>query len=200
MKLQDFSTLAEAREAEQVRGAPIARNSMNAVLAQAGLYVALKTIAEMEGHPFRDAMAAFFDATEYTFIEGHPVGDQNIAMLDAMIAANLPESPALAATKPIVMALANPVIKPFSGITEHEWALANETMTRKTVTPVNGWLQVTYTKDVEQHAPNLWIYHEDIDHLERVGGIGVVGAAKTYIVRAPVNVPMLIDDAYDAVV
>lgn len=199
MKLTDFATLDDAKQYTQTRGALISRNEMNAILAGAGIYVAFKKIAENDAHPFQNMIAAFLDATQYNFIQGDTIGDQNIAVLDAMIGAGLPESPALSALKPMILAMSNAVIYPYSGITQHEWALAHGTMKRKEVTPANGWLQVTYTKEVEQHAPNLWIYHADIDFWERVGGIGVVGAAKTYTVKAPRNTKMLIDNAYDAI-
>lgn len=199
MNLKDFDTLADAKAWTQTRGEFISRNEMNALLAGAGLYVAFKKIAENDAHPFQNMIAAFLDATQYNFIQSETIGQQNTAVLDAMIAADLPESPALTALKPTILAMSNIVHNPYSGTTEHEWALAKEAMTRKTVTPVNGWLQVTYTTAVEQHAPNLWIYHSDVDFWERVGGIGVVGEAKTYTVKAPRNTPMLIDNAYDAI-
>jgi len=199
MKLTDFDTIADAKAWEQTRGQQISRNEMNLLLAGAGIYVAFKKIAENDAHPFQNMIAAFLDATQYNFTQSDPIGLQNTAVLDAMIAAELPESPALTALRPRVLGMANVVHKPFSGVTQHEWQLAHETMTRKVVTPVNGWLQVTYTKAVEQHAPNLWIYHEDINFWERVGGIGTVGEAKTYTVKTPRNTPMLIDNAYDAI-
>ena len=95
MKLTDFDTIADAKAWEQTRGQQISRNEMNALLAGAGIYVAFKHIAENDAHPFQNMIAAFLDATQYNFTQSDPIGAQNTAVLDAMIAAELPESPAL---------------------------------------------------------------------------------------------------------
>jgi len=197
VKLTDFATLAEARAYEHVQEQMINRNQMNGILAQAVLYVSLKAIAASDGHPFQDAMAAFFDATEYNFTAGTPVGDQNIAMLDAMIAAGLPESPALAATRPTVVALANPMVKPYEYTTLHQFLTANGTCPRKPVAPSNGWLQITLAAAVETHSPSVWNYVSEFDHWERIGGFAQVGGAGAYTLKVSKAWSQLwIDDAY----
>jgi hypothetical protein len=200
MKLQDFDTLAEAQAWETTQGRMISRNEMNGVLAQAGLYVPLKRMADEDANPFQNAMAAFFDATNYNFITGDPTGDAHTAVLDQMIGADIGGLGAtLSAVKAQLLAMANVTEKPYLKISKHDFDLAKGAINRTTVTPSGGWLQVTYTKDVERHAPNLWIYYPDIDYLERVGGLGVVDKAGTYTIRAPKNASMLLDDAYSAV-
>lgn len=202
MKLQDFDTLAEAQAWETTQGRMISREMIIATLVNAGILVTLQRMRDDDANPFQDAMTGFFDEgiRYYNFQTGHPVGQSNLALLDAMISANIGGlSSELTAVRGQFLSLANVTEKPYLKISKHDFDLVKGTINRTTVTPVNGWLQVTYTQGVERHAPNLWIQHTEPNFLERVGGIGVVDKAGTYTVRAPRNAPMLLDDAYSAV-
>lgn len=202
MRLQDFNTLAEAKAYETTQGKMISREMIIATLVNAGILVTLQRMRDDDANPFQDAMTGFFDdgIRDYNFQTGHPVGQSNLGLLDAMIEADIGGLGAeLTAVRAQFVALANITVRPYSGTTEHEWALAKGNINRTTVTPTNGWLQVTYTQDVERHAPSLWIQHTDVDYLELVGGLGVVDKAGAYTIRAPRNAPMLLDDAYSAV-
>lgn len=200
MKLTDFATLDDARAWETSEGRMLSRDRVNALLVSAGLYVKLKTIGQTADHPFQDAMAAFFDTREYSFIEGDPVGDGNILLLDSMIAAELPEiSPALAQLKPVVQALSNRTVRPYENTTLHQFLVAKGTCPRKLVLLAqNGWLKITLNEAVERHAPVVW--QQVGTHFVRVTSFPVVESAGEYITKVSKGFSALyVDDAYGAV-
>jgi len=83
MQLKDFETIEAARAYDTAQPRMISRHIMNAMLAQAGLYIPLKRMQDDDTNPFQNAMAAFFDPgiSDYNFQSGHPVGSQNVATL-----------------------------------------------------------------------------------------------------------------------
>jgi len=202
MQLKDFNTLAEAREHTETRSKMVSRHVMNAVLAQAGLFVPLRRMQDDDTNPFQNAMAAFFDPgiSEYNFDGNHPIGSQNVATLDAMIAADIGGHGAvLSAVKGQLLALSSETVYPFAGATLHAFLTAKGECPKKQVTPENGWLTLTLTADVEPHAPNIW--HQPIPgHFVRLAGVGVVSGAGDYYAKvSAAHTTLWVDDAYAAV-
>lgn len=101
-------------------GVLIHRDSMNSILAIAGIYVRFKEIAIEANHPFQNLIAAFLDSTEYNFKQSEKpssTGMRQIAALDAIINANIDVSVPLASIKPAIMAKANQITYPFANTT-----------------------------------------------------------------------------------
>jgi len=107
----DSLALAAAQAHTETQGKLIPRNTMNSILAQAGLYNAF-----LAASPTDDLIAAFMDvsSTEYNFIQSNPTGDGQIAALDTLIAGDYPQ---LAALKPTLIALCNVPYQPFENTT-----------------------------------------------------------------------------------
>ena len=125
-QLSEFTTLAEAQAYEHVTGQMIHRDSMNGWLGQAGVYKAMKAVAADELNPFSDVMEAFLDSEEYNFKQGTTTGDAHIALLDSLIANEPTIGATLAAVKPVVMARANVVSKPYEFTTQEEFDEASD--------------------------------------------------------------------------
>lgn len=127
MRLQDFSTLAEAQAHTITTGTLIHRDSMNGWLGAAGIYKRMKEIAADNTHPYANTMEAFLDSVEYNFKQGTTTGDAHIALLDSLIDDEPTIGTQLAAVKPIVMARANVVSYPFTNTTQAEFDEAKDT-------------------------------------------------------------------------
>ncbi len=125
-QLSEFTTLAEAQAYEYITGQMIHRDSMNGWLGQAGVYKAMKAVAADELNPFSDVMEAFLDSEEYNFKQGTNTGDAHIALLDSLIASEPTIGARLASIKPIVMARANVVSKPFEFTTQQDFDEAKD--------------------------------------------------------------------------
>lgn len=125
-QLSEFTTLAEAQAHEVISGQMIHRDSMNGWLGQAGVYKAMKAVAADELNPFSDVMEAFLDSEEYNFKQGTITGDAHIALLDSLIAGEPAIGARLASIKPIVMARANVVSKPFEFTTQQDFDEAKD--------------------------------------------------------------------------
>lgn len=201
MKLADFETLAEAKAYETTQGRMVSRHIMNGILAQASLYVPLKRMADDDTNPFQNAMAAFFDSgiSDYNFQTAHPIGQQNLGMLDDMIAADVGGlGSALAAVKTQLLALANVTVTPFADTTEHAWQLAKGTVQRVEKTPTNGYLQITTTADCERHNPQISI--QVGSEFVRVASFNGIESAGTYTAQVPKGYSTLwVDDTYGVI-
>lgn len=196
-QLSEFETLQEARDYPFTQGKMIHRNSMNAWLSGAGKYRRLKAIAADESHPLGDGAAAFLDSTEYNLIQSSETGQGVIALMQALIAAE-GNDPALQAVLDKGIATANEIIHPYANVSEYEWRKARgETVETKQVTPVNGWLKITLTQDVEAHRPQ--VYAEVQGTMQRVTGFGLVEKAGDYLAQVPRGYSAFyVDDAYGA--
>jgi len=203
LNLSDFATIEEARAYEVTRGLMISRHIMNAILAQAGLYVPLKRMQDDDTNPFQNAMAAFFDPgiSDYNFQTAHPVGSQNVATLDAMIAADIGgHGAALSSVKAQLLALSSETVRPFENATLHQFLTAKGTCPRKQVTPQNGWLRITTTAATEAHNPTVW-QEPFAGQFVRVGNMPTIEAAGEYILKVSLSYPVLfVDDPYGVVV
>jgi len=124
--LTDEDLLALAQAENTVVGAYINRNTMNSLMAQNGIYSAVKAVAATDGHPAQDAFAAFIDSVEFNFIQNDSTGAIQIAMLDGLIAANITQpmgesnvniSTGLANIKPILLAISNKITLAYPSVT-----------------------------------------------------------------------------------
>ena len=195
MNLSNFTTLAEAKAHTVTSGKLIHRDTMNSLLAREGIYVAFKAITLNDTHPFQNLIAAFMDSQEFNFMQGNPTGDAQTLLLDTMIAANIPESSALANLKPILLSLSNPVNYPFANATQHDFDKAKGAMVYAQVTPQGGWLKVTTIADCEAHRPQIYAEIQGIKR--RVAGFDLVETAGDYLAQVPAQYSTLfVDNAY----
>jgi len=196
--LAEFDTLEAAKEYAQTRGKMIHRNSMNAWLSQAGKYRRLKDIAADGTHPLGDGAAAFLDSTEYNLIQSSTTGQGVIQLMQALIAAE-GNDPALQAVLDKCIAAANEVYYPYANATEYDFKRAKGLpIAQKQVTPVNGWLKITLTQDVEAHRPQ--VYAEVQGTMQRVTGFGLVDKAGDYLAQVPRGyASFYVDDAYGVI-
>jgi len=144
-QLSEFTTLAEAQAYEYITGQMIHRDSMNGWLGQAGVYKAMKAVAADELNPFSDVMEAFLDSEEYNFKQGTITGDAHIALLDSLIAGEPTIGARLASIKPIVMARANVVSKPFEFTTQQDFDEAKDVGETITLPANTGQHKVSLT-------------------------------------------------------
>jgi len=197
-QLAEFETLEAAKEYTQVRGKMIHRNSMNAWLSEAGKYRRLKTIAADESHPLGDGAAAFLDSTEYNLIQSNETGQGVIQLMQALVAAEGNDE-ALQSVLDKAIAIANEVYYPHANATEYDFKRAKFLpITQKEVKPVNGWLKITTTQDVEAHRHQVFV---DIQGMkQRVTGFGLVDKSGDYLAQVPRGyTSFYVDDAYGVI-
>lgn len=195
--LAEFETLEAAKEYTQVRGKMIHRNSMNAWLSEAGKYRRLKAIAADENHPLGDGAAAFLDSTEYNLIQSSETGQGVIALMQALVAAE-GNDVALQAVLDKAIASSNEVYYPHENATAHDFAKAKGVCPVKEVAPVNGYLKITLTQDVEAHRPQ--VYAEVQGTMQRVTGFDVVKKTGDYLAQVPRSHSVFyVDDYYGAI-
>jgi hypothetical protein len=202
MILSDFNTLAEARAYVTTQPKLIHRDSMNSLLASAGIYIALKDIALDTTNPFQNLISAFLDSVEYNFMVGNITGDRQIAALDSIVSAGGAMGSAIASIRPLILAMANPPVQPYLNATAHDFLKAKRVMPYAPVTTEQGFCTITTTADTEAHSPQIYkrisFSNGDVEYI-RVAGFGVVATAGQYRVECPRFPAMYIDDAYSVV-
>jgi hypothetical protein len=201
MQLKDFDTLAAARLYETTQPRLIHRDTMNSLLASAGLYVSFQALAKDTNNPFQNLIAAFLDSTEYNFMIGNPTGDRQIAALDSIIAAGGDLGAALAQLRPVILSIANPVIKPFENATAHDFAVAKNDINRFKSVPntaiEQNYLKITTTADCEPHRPS--VYTQVHGEYIRVTSFPMVSVAGDYIALVTNHRDLHVDDVYGVV-
>ena len=176
--LAEFETLEAAKEYPQVRGKMVHRNSMNAWLSEANKYRRLKAIAADENHPLGDGAAAFLDSTEYNLIQSSETGKGVIQLMQALVAAEGNDA-ALQLVLDKAIAAANETYYPYENATAHDFAKAKGNCPVKAVTPVNGYLKITLTQDVEAHAPAIYATMQGVR--KQVGTFPKISKSGDYI-------------------
>jgi hypothetical protein len=204
MKLSDFATLALAQAETVTQPKMIHRDTMNSLLADAGIYVALKQMALDNNNPFQNNIAAFLDSTDYNFMigDGTTTGDRQLSELDIMIASGGAMGAAIAAIRPIILRKANPLTFPFKNATEHTFKLAKGTIERLPIFLEKGFARITTTRDCVLHNPqitHMTTFDDGLIRYDRVAGFIGVSAAGPYVVKCP-NLPdLFIDDPYGVI-
>lgn len=195
-QLAEFETLEAAKLYTYTQGKLIPRVTMNSLLGDAGLMLAFEVEAKTD-----DRFAAFMHptSTEYNFMvgDGTTTGDRQIAMLDDIIAEG--KFPALEALKPIVLHIANPTATPYANTAEYDFKRAKGlSIPQKEVMPVNGYIKITLTQDVEAHRPQVFADIQGVK--QRITGFGLVDKAGDYLAQVPRGyASFYVDDAYGAI-
>lgn len=212
--LADFNTLAEARAYTETMGRLIPRNSMNAILAKAGLSAALDYIKSTYGHPAQDAVISFLDpgSIDYNFIvgDGTTTGDEQIASLDAMISAGISVtfgdgelqrtvdvSAGLSIIRPELIARCNKTVHPFANTSQYEFDLAKgNAIAKKPLAYQQGYVFITTTSDCGRHNPQ--ILKKIGEHYVRVASFSGVEQAGEYKAQVPSG-ELYVHDAYGVI-
>lgn len=195
--LAEFETLEAAWLHVEKQGKLIHRNTMNLILAKNNCYNRLKEIGENPLHPMRDLVSAFIDSTEYNLIQSSKTGQGVIELMQALIAheGNDDDFANVLSTS---IALANKEYKPYENVSDYEWRKARgENVNTKQITPINGWLKITLTKDVEAHRPHLYIDVQGVK--KQVGASAQLSESGDYLIKASSNQTHYIDDFYGAI-
>ncbi len=90
-------------------------------------------------------------------------------------------------------------IFPFENQSEYDFKHAKGLpISKKGVTPNNGWIKITLTRDVEAHRPQVYADIQGVNR--RVTGFGLVDKAGDYIAEVPRGYAVFyVDDAYEAI-
>ncbi|MGB3724851.1 MAG: hypothetical protein WA981_03715 [Glaciecola sp.] len=196
--LAEFDTLQAAKEYPQTRGKMIHRNSMNAWLSQAGKYRRMKEIAADTSSPLGDGAAAFLDSTEYNLIQTSETGQGVIQLMQALITAE-GNDPALQAVLDKGITAANEIYYPHAGATEYDFKRAKGLpIAQKEAIPVNGYIKITLTQDVEPHRPQVYVDIQGVK--QRITSFGLVDKAGGYLAQVPRGyASFYVDDAYGVI-
>jgi len=91
------------------------------------------------------------------------------------------------------------LVYPFENVSEYDWKRAKGLpITQKEVVPVNGYIKITLTQDVEQHRPQVYVDIQGIK--QRITGFGVVDKAGDYLAQVPRGyASFYVDDAYGVI-
>lgn len=186
MEFKDFDTLVKAQAYKVITGQLINRDSLNGWLGAAKIYKRMKAIAADDTHPFCDVMEAFLDSVDYNFIEGTVAGDQHIELLDSLIANEPTIGQQLAEIKPLVMARANVVTKPYENKTQADWDRSQGLMAYTSGKPQQkGFIKLTVSADCEPHRPQIFAIVQGIK--TRVGTAPEISKGGDYLARVPTS-------------
>jgi len=195
--LAEFDTLEAAKEYPQTRSKMIHRDTMNFLLAKHSRYKRLKEIANNPLNPLSELVDAFMDSTEYNLIQSSATGQGVIGLMQQLIVSEGNDE-GLQSVLDAAIATANEVYYPYANATEHDFAKAKGTCPTKQVTPVNGYLKITLTQDVEAHRPSVYAIIDGVNTY--ITAFSEVGAAKSYNCQVPRgHTEFYVDDTYGAI-
>lgn len=179
MKLEDFSTLAEAQAYTETTTDFISKSTMSLYLRATGLYLHFYKVANGEldtdgsDHPAKET--AFMvvkalesgnaDGKDFNFITGHPFGNANQTEVDNLINATMTDkAPELTALKNLCVAHCNKTSQPYASATQEEFdeakAAANKADVEVSypsetfiITLANQGVDVNATADIDGDYP-----------------------------------------------
>lgn len=197
--LSEFDTLTEAKQYTETRGVILNANDMGVLFDKhPGTLGALELI-EGQNESVKIFLTLFRSGGgRYDFrkkpagVSEETDGEQLKTKMQQLVEAGV-VSPAFAND---VFNTANPVTHPHAIATEYDFKREKGLpITQKEVVPVNGYIKITLTQDVEPHRPQVYV---DIQgSLIRKTGFGLVGKAKDYHAEVPRGYDRFyVDDAY----
>ncbi len=202
MKLGDFETLSAARTHTESRGVILNANDMGVIFDKhPGNLSALEAI-ESADESVRVFLTLFrsgggrFDFRKNE-VEDSPEtdGDRLSSKMNSLVEAGTLTLGFATA----VFNAANVTVKPFENVSEYDWRKARgEVIPKKAVTPVDGFIKITLSQQVEPHRPQ--VYAEVQGTMQRVTGFGVIEKAGDYLVQVPRGYShFYVDNLYEAI-
>lgn len=203
----DATALTEARAYTETRGQTISSDRLTMLALAANMYGVFTDVAADPTHSARGYVLALMDrlrtSTDFHFIIGDPKGDANLGMFDLLINSLMTEhATALQTLKDMVVAEANPTVKPFESVTLHEVKLARGNCPDKPVTQSGGYAVITTTAATELHNPRLLAQNSRTNKRVRINNFRGVSAAGSYDALVPPewrNAELYVDDAYGVI-
>lgn len=193
MHLKDFSTITEARQYSTTKGRMISHDMIVVFLTKNQCITSLQAATDESARGFWLAVSS--GVQEFNVMSNHQVGQGNQKLLAHMVSIGTVSQ----SFADDCLSYANFTIYPHANATEYDFKRAKVLpITQKEVKPVNGWLKITTTQDVEAHRPQVFV---DIQGMkQRVTGFGLVDKAGDYLAEVPrVYSSFYVDDAYGVI-
>lgn len=193
MHLKDFSTITEARQYSTTKWRMISHDMIVVFLTKNQCITSLQAATDESAKGFWLAVSS--GVQEFNFMSSHPVGQGNQQLIAHMVSIGAVSQ----SFADDCLSYANFTIYPHANATEYDFKRAKFLpITQKEVKPVNGWLKITTTQDVEAHRPQVFV---DIQGMkQRVTGFGLVDKSGDYLAQVPRGyTSFYVDDAYGVI-
>ena len=193
MHLKDFSTITEARQYGTAKGRMISHDMIVVFLTKNQCITSLQAATDESAKGFWLAVSS--GVQEFNVMSSHPVGQGNQQLLSHMVSIGAVSQ----SFADDCLSYANFTIYPHANATEYDFKRAKVLpITQKEVKPVNGWLKITLTQDVEAHRPQ--VYAEVQGTIQRVTGFGLVKKVGDYLAQVPRGYSVLYVDNHYGVI
>jgi len=200
--LSEFDTLAEAKQYTETRGVILNANDMGVLFDKhPGTLGSLESIEGQNESVklfltlFRSGGGRYDFRKKPAGISEETDGEQLKTKMKQLVEAGVVS----AAFANDVFNTANPVTYPHPNATEYEFRRAKSLpITQKEVVPVNGYIKITLTQEVESHRPQVFVDIQGVK--QRVTGFGLVDKAGDYLTQVPRGyASFYVDDAYGVI-
>ncbi len=199
MKLGDFETLNAARTYTESRGVILNANDMGVIFDKhPGSLSALEAIESTDESVrvfltlFRSGGGRFDFRKNDVEDSAETDGDRLSSKMNSLVEAGTLTLGFATA----VFNAANITAKPFENVSEYDWRKARgEVIPTKPVTPVDGFIKITLSQQVEPHRPQVYVDIQGVK--QRITGFGLVDKAGDYLAQVPRGyASFYVDDAY----
>lgn len=200
--LSEFDTLTEAKQYPETRGVILNANDMGVLFDKhPGTLGSLESI-EGQNESVKIFLTLFRSGGgRYDFrkkpagVNEETDGEKLKTKMQQLVEAGV-VSEAFASD---VFNAANPVTYPHANATEYDFKREKGLpIIRKEVAPVNGYIKITLTQDVEPHRPQVFADIQGVK--QRVTGFGLVDKAGHYLAQVPRGyAKFYVDDAYGVI-
>lgn len=199
MKLGDFETLSAARTHTESRGVILNANDMGVIFDKhPGNLSALEAIESTDESVrvfltlFRSGGGRFDFRKNEAEDSPETDGDRLSSKMNSLVEAGTFTLGFATA----VFNAANVTVKPFENVSEYDWRKARgEVIPTKPVTPVDGYIKITLSQQVEPHRPQVYVDIQGVK--QRIKGFVLVDKAGDYLAQVPRGyASFYVDDAY----
>jgi hypothetical protein len=193
MQLKDFQTIEEARIHPEPSGRMISHDMIVVFLTKNRCITSLQNATDESAKGFWLAVSS--GVQEFNVMNEHPVGVGNQQLLAHMVSISAVNQ----SFADDCLAHANTTTYPHANATEYDFKRAKGLpIAQKEVTPVNGYIKITLTQDVEPHRPQVFADIQGVK--QRVTGFGLVDKAGVYLAQVPRGyASFYVDDAYGVI-
>lgn len=190
MLLSQFDTLNEAKDYQEQKGRMISHDMIVVFLTKNQCITSLQNSTDESAKGFWLAVSS--GVQEFNIMSSHPVGQGNQLLLAHMVNVG-------AVTQSFAddcLSYANFTTYPHASATEYDFKRAKGLpIPQKEVVPVNGYIKITLTQDVEPHRPQVFADIQGVK--QRVTGFGLVDKAGDYLAQVPRGyASFYVDNAY----
>ena len=193
MQLKYFSTITEARQYSTTKGRMISHDMIVVFLTKNQCITSLQTATDESAKGFWLAVSS--GVQEFNVMNEHPVGQGNQQLLSHMVSIGAVNQ----SFADDCLTYANFTTYPHANATEYDFKRAKGLpIAQKEVVPVNGYIKITLTQDVEPHRPQVFADIQGVK--QRVTGFGLVDKAGDYLAQVPRGyASFYVDDCYGVI-